>query len=527
MQNIKNKIFFKFIKFQGNRKNMFDLSNLAEVTENIKSEIKKICQKAQADYDLPKSVYSLWFADMLVLKMTDSGIFISVNTEMQQMTIESKYIDFIKQAVKNIYNSDLSVVVYTTQYGEITDEQIRSDERRIIHQKSQTYDDSATEENYNIFKLAKPNTTDNVVLTVDEIPEFTLDSGGRHENADEATQNFRANYTFDNFIVGGSNHLTYVACTVVAQSPASKYNPLFIHGPSGLGKTHLLYAMANDCARRYKNARIIYVKGEEFTNQLVESLADKDQSQFRDKYRNCDMLFVDDIQFIAGKKSTQEELFHTFNALYEAGKQIVFTSDRPPRDIQPLEDRVTSRFESGLITEIEPPDLELRIAILRRKAKDMNVKVPNDVLLYLAENVTSNIRQIEGAIKKLDAYSDLSGMGEGITLELAKNSITDILSGNEPANVTVEKVLSIVSRKFNVSIEELKGRKRTKEIAFARHVTIYTIRKITDMSLTAIGKVFDRDHSTVMSAVDAVETELKINQELALKIEDIINSVKL
>lgn len=496
--------------------NLSNLSNLAEVTENIKADIQKICQKAQIDYDLPKSVYRLWFADMIVLKITETTIFVSVNTEMQQMTIKSRYTDFIKQAVKTIYDLSVDVIVYNTQYGKVTEDQL-------------TTDDSVTAENYNIFDIIKPinsDSSDNGVLTVDEIPEFTLERGAPRGRVDVTTQNFRANYTFDNFIVGGSNRLTYVACTVVAQSPASKYNPLFIHGPSGLGKTHLLYAIANDCARRYKNSRIIYVKGEEFINQFVESLADKNPAKFREKYRHCDMLLIDDIQFIAGKTSTQEELFHTFNALYEAGKQIIFTSDRPPRDIQPLEDRITSRFESGLITEVEPPDLELRIAILSRKAKDMNVKVTNDVLLYLAENVTSNIRQIEGAIKKLDAYSGLTGTGEGITLELAKNSITDILSGNEPTNVTIDKVLSIASKKFNISIEELKSKKRTKEIVFARHATIYIIRKITDMSLIAIGKIFNRDHSSIMHAIDAVENDLKTNQGLMLKVEEVINLVK-
>ena len=501
---------------------MFDSSDLTEVTENIKAEIKK---------NVPKAAYGLWFSNMIVLKMTDLIIFISVYSEMQQMTIESRYTDLIGQAVKMLYNFNVSVVVYNTQYGEVTEDQIKADELKFSRYSYSEPDSSAVDENYNIFSLQKPAKPKSVISAadsvVDEIPEFTLDNSVQHGESNRAMQTFRANYTFDNFIVGGSNHLTYVTCTAVAQSPASKYNPLFIHGPSGLGKTHLLYAIANDCAKRYKTARIIYVKGEEFLNQFLESLVDKNQSKFREKYRHCDMLLIDDIHFIAGKTSTQEELFHTFNALYEAGKQIVFTSDRPPRDIQPLEERVTSRIESGLITEIDPPDLELRIAILKRKAKDMNVKVPNDVLLYLAENVTSNIRQIEGAIKKLDAYSGLAGTGEGITLELAKNSVTDILSGNEPATVTVDKVLSAASKKFSVSIEELKSRKRTREIVFARQVTIYTIRKITDMSLIAIGKIFDRDHSTVLSSIDAIEKELETNHELKSKIQEMINLVKI
>jgi len=313
----------------------------------------------------------------------------------------------------------------------------------------------------------------------------------------------------------------------VAEYPAVKYNPFFIYGPPGLGKTHLLCAISNEYSRRFSHAKVIYVNGEDFANELIDALAEKTRQRmqyFKEKYRTCDMLLIDDIQFIAGKIATQEEFFHTFNALYEAGKQIIFTADRPPKDMKTLEERLTSRFEWGLIVDIQPPDLELRIAILKRKSEDMGIKIPNEVLFFLAENISSNIRQIEGAIKKLNAYSYLNN--SGITLELAKASIADILSGTEPINVTVEKVLGAVSQTFGIPQEELKGKKRTKEVVLARHVAIYIIRSITDLSLPAIGKIFGRDHSTIFSAIGVIENEIENNTILSNQINDISNMAK-
>jgi len=273
--------------------------------------------------------------------------------------------------------------------------------------------------------------------------------------------------------------------------------------------------------------KVVYVNGVEFADELIDFITEKDrkkQQAFRDKYRGCDILMIDDIQFIAGKIQTQEEIFNTFNALYESEKQIIFTSDRPPKDINPLEERIKSRFESGLIVDIQPPDLELRTAILKRKSEDLGIKIPGEVMFFLAENISSNIRQIEGAAKKLNAYSYLNN--SEITLELAKSCLNDILSGTEPINVTVEKILSAVSQTYGIPQTELKGRKRTKEIAFARNVAIYIIRRITDLSLPAIGKIFGRDHSTVFSAIGAIENELKNNAALESQITGISNIAK-
>ena len=330
---------------------------------------------------------------------------------------------------------------------------------------------------------------------------------------------FNFEYTFDNFIVGSSNKFAHAACYAVAKHPAQAYNPLFIYGPSGIGKTHLLYAITNEIKKNNPNIKVLYIKGDDFTNQMIESLANKEMALFHEKYRKCDVLLIDDIQFIAGKTSTQEEFFHTFNSLYEAHKQIILTSDRPPREIQTLEDRLKTRFEWGLIADIQPPDLELRIAILKKKAEQVNIKLPEDVLTFLAENLRSNVRQIEGAIKKLGALCFLSG--KTISLETAEGCIAELLGGEEPASVTVEKIFAAVYKKYGISKEDLIGQKRNKEIAATRHIANYLIREITEMSYPNIAKIFGRNHSTVISSIEIVEKKIKNDKAFELEIENL------
>ena len=335
---------------------------------------------------------------------------------------------------------------------------------------------------------------------------------------------FNFQYTFDNFIVGASNKFAHAACIAVADRPAQAYNPLFIYGPSGLGKTHLLYAITNELKKKIANVRVIYIKGEDFTNQMIDSMSRQAMTEFRDKYRSCDVLLIDDIHFIAGKTSTQEEFFNTFNALHEAGKQIIMTSDRPPREIKTLEDRLKTRFEWGLIADIQPPDLELRTAIIKKKAELFNVSIPEDVLTFLAENLRSNIRQVEGAIKKLGAKSFLTG--RHVTMELARSCISELLGGAEPVTVTVDKIFAAVYKKYNIKREEIVSSKRTKEIANARHITVYIIRQITDMSLPNIGKIIERDHSTVISSLDTIEKRMAQNPVFRTEMEEMVKEIK-
>ncbi len=335
---------------------------------------------------------------------------------------------------------------------------------------------------------------------------------------------FNFEYTFDNFIVGSSNKFAHAACIAVADRPAQAYNPLFIYGPSGLGKTHLLYAITNELKKKITNIRVIYIKGEDFANQLIDSISRQAMNEFRDKYRSCDVLLIDDIHFIAGKTSTQEEFFNTFNALHEAGKQIIMTSDRPPREIKTLEDRLKTRFEWGLIADIQPPDLELRTAIIKKKASIFNVSIPEDVLMFLAENLRSNIRQIEGAVKKLGAKSFLTG--RHVTMELARSCISELLGGAEPVTVTVDKIFAAVYKKYNIKREDIVSTKRTKEIASARHITVYIIRQVTDMSLPNIGKIIDRDHSTAISSLNAIEKRMAQNPVFRAEMEEMVKEIK-
>ena len=501
---------------------MFDFNALNEITVKLKETLRKNVSQNPA---LPPTVYELWFSDMNVLRMTDAVIFISVNTDMQKLTIENKYRSLLTDAVKEQYGLDLKLGVYHTQNGpekfKITKETLDSHERRLLLDGVEIDWD----ENNGGGSLP-PGAAASGSKGAADIASIINSIDGEIKE-EETGKLFRFRYTFDNFVVGSSNRFAYKASVNVAQYPAVKYNPFFIYGPSGIGKTHLLCAICNEYNRRFKHMKVLYVNGVDFANELIDFITEGNRKKaqvFREKYQSCDMLLIDDIQFITGKVAVQEEIFHTFNTLYEAEKQIIFSSDRPPKDLNPLEDRIKSRFESGLIVDIQPPELELRIAILKRKAKDMQITVGNDVLFFLGENIASNIRQIEGTIKKLNAYAYLNN--SPITLELAKSSIADILSGTEPINVTVEKILAAASQTFGVPQAELKGRKRTKEIALARNAAIYIIRSITDLSLPAIGKIFGRDHSTIFSAIGAVETEIKTNHGLASQIADITNAAK-
>ncbi len=331
-------------------------------------------------------------------------------------------------------------------------------------------------------------------------------------------------FDFDHFIVGSSNKFAHAACWAVAQEPARQYNPLFIHGPSGLGKTHLMKAIIQHLRLTRPELKIRYVKGDEFTNQMIESISFGRNEQFRNAYRKVDVLFIDDIQFIAGKESTQEEFFHTFNALYEDEKQIILTSDRPPRDIPHLEDRLRTRFESGLIADIQPPDLELRIAILKNKANLMGYEMPLEVLNFIAENLVSNVRQLEGAVKKIAAQCKL--MGKGVTIDLAFQCISDMIVGSEPVAMTADKIIGKVSQKYGVSIEDLKSSKRTKHIAHARHVAVYLLRELTDMSLPQLGKYFGRDHTTILNSHKTVSEEIKKDPLLDLEMKELLKDCK-
>ena len=332
-------------------------------------------------------------------------------------------------------------------------------------------------------------------------------------------------FTFDTYIIGSSNKFAHAAALAVAANPAGAYNPLFIYGNSGLGKTHLLYAICNDLKKNHPEMTSLYIKGDDFTNELIESIRKNTTSEFHNKYRKTDILLVDDIQFIAGKDSTQEEFFHTFNTLYEAKKQIVLTSDRPPKEIQTLEDRLRTRFEWGLIADIQPPDFETRIAIIKRKAEQLDIDLPDNVSEYIATKLKTNIRQLEGAVKKMKAYHLLAGEVPSITT--AQTAISDILNNDQPPPLTVEKIIDEVARTFNVTAEDIRSSKRSSNISNARQIAIYVVREITQLSMTSIGEEFGgRDHSTIVYAIQQIEKSMKKDSKVKAMVEDTIKNIR-
>ena len=332
-------------------------------------------------------------------------------------------------------------------------------------------------------------------------------------------------YTFERFVVGSSNKFAHAAARKVADNPGESYNPLFIFGNSGLGKTHLLYSIAHTIHAHHPNYRIIYVKGDAFTNELVTAIREGRNQEFRDKYRGADVFLMDDVQFIAGRDSTQEEMFHTFNTLYESNKQIVLASDRPPKEIKTLEDRLRTRFEWGLLADIQTPDFETRIAIIRRKAQLMDISVPDDVSEYIANRLKTNIRQLEGAVKKLKAYKLLQGTSPSIVI--AQNAIRDILNDSQPVPVTVERIIAEVGRTYGISPQDIRSTKRNAQISSARQISMYIVREITQMSMSMIGEEFGgRDHSTVVYATQQVEKNMANDLRYKETVEDIIKNIR-
>lgn len=332
-------------------------------------------------------------------------------------------------------------------------------------------------------------------------------------------------FTFDTFIVGPSNKFAHAASMAVATKPAVLYNPLFIYGNSGLGKTHLLYAICNEISATNPEMNIIYIKGDEFTNELIEAIRRGTTAEFHQRYRKADVFLVDDIQFIAGKDSTQEEFFHTFNTLYEAKKQIVLTSDRPPKDIATLEERLLTRFEWGLTADIQPPDFETRIAIIKRKAELLEISLPDNVSEYIANRLKNNIRQLEGAVKKMKAYYLLNG--ESPSIATAQAAISDIINNDQPSPMTIEKIIEEVARTFGITAEDIRSSKRSANISNARQIAIYVVREITQLPQQSIGEEFGgRDHSTIVYALRQVEKSIKKDPKTKATVDDIIKNIR-
>lgn len=359
--------------------------------------------------------------------------------------------------------------------------------------------------------------------------EIISQSVSKKEDIEIKEKNIQENlnkydFTFDTFIVGSSNKFAYAASQAVAATPGQAYNPLFIYGNSGLGKTHLLNAICTEIKKNNPDAKIIYTGGEDFTNELILSIEKKTMPDFHNKYRTIDVLLVDDIQFIAGKSSTQEEFFHTFNALIQDNKQIVLTSDRPPKEISLLEDRIKTRFEWGLLADIQPPDIETRIAIIKRKAALMSFELPDEVVQYIAEKIKNNVRQLEGAVKKINALCTISGHEPSIII--AQKAIKDILSDNQPLPVTITKILDEVARTYGTTTENILSKKRNANISEARQAAMYIVREVTSLPMEKIGEEFGgKHHSTVIYNISQMEEKMNSNATTRATIQGIINNI--
>ena len=392
---------------------------------------------------------SAWFDDAEVVELNEEHLILYSASDFRREIIRRRCTDYIQDALKEIFNADAKLIVFG-------DEELAA------------------------FKSKGKATT---------------------------SMDFNPQFTFDNFVVGPSNRFAHSACIAVTNTPGQVYNPLFLYGPPGVGKTHLLYAIANGIRKTNPNANIVYIKGDQFTNELIAAIQSGKNIEFRNKYREADLFLIDDVQFIAGKESTQEEFFHTFNKLYEEHKQIVMTSDRKPSDMLTLEDRLKTRFEWGLIADIQPPDYETRMAILKNKAKSLGLQLDDDVCNYIAINVTNNVRQIEGTVKKILAYRDLNNMP--LDLPNISRAIDDMFKKEGNAVPTPSLIISQVCKYYSIDEAVLRGTLKNKGTTEARQMAIYLIRKLTNLSLPDIGKEFNRDHSTVLYAIRKVEASLK------------------
>ena len=414
---------------------------------------------------LTDTAISTWFDECEPVDIDGSRMVLKLNNDFKRGIVESRFSDMIKNALSEIFSCDFDLLILSS-------------------------------EELNDFQLKKK--------AENSLPEME-------------------GYTFDRFIVGGSNKFAHAAAMAVAENPGKNYNPLFIYGNSGLGKTHLLLAIGQSIHEKDPSKKIAYIKGDEFMNQMVKAIKNGTADEFRTKYRNVDLFLVDDIQFIAGKQAKQDEFFHTFNNIYESGNQIVITSDRPPLEMSLLDDRLRTRFEGGLMADIQPPDLETRMAITRNKASQLGLLLSDDAVEYISNKITSNIRQLEGVIKKLTAYKEI--LDDVINIDSVKRAIMDVVKTGIYIP-TPERIISETARYYGLSEADLRGQSRAKNIARARQISMYLMRSLTNLSLQDIGAEFeDRNHATVLSSIRKIEDMLDKDRAMNITIRDITSNI--
>ncbi len=423
--------------------------------------------------ELTEISFNTWIKTISPISLNSNTLELGVPTEFNKGIIESRYLPLILNAVKQVTSRELNVIV------------------TVPSSDPQKNNADNEESGYN-----------------EELPNSILNP----------------KYTFDTFVIGNGNRLAHAASVAVAEAPAQAYNPLFLYGGVGLGKTHLMHAIGHYILSQNPKSKVLYVSSEKFTNELINAIKDDRNEEFRSKYRNIDVLLIDDIQFIGGKERTQEEFFHTFNALYEANKQIIISSDRPPKEINTLEDRLRSRFEWGLTADIQSPDLETRIAILQKKAQMEKLIVPNEVLVFIADKVVSNIRELEGALNRVIAYSSLTETD--ISIDLCSEALKELLSASNNKVINTGHIIDTVARYYDIRPEEFKSQKRNRSISYPRQIAMYLCRDIIGMSLPKIGLEFGgRDHTTVIHAISKIEEDAASNMEIKRTVEELKRNI--
>jgi chromosomal replication initiator protein len=435
-------------------------------------------------------VYNAWFVPMTPVSLSNDKLILAVPNEFFREWVRERYAGLVNSRLSNIANKNIEAEFMV-----------------LVAEKQATpagaQKKPSQKEKRGWFRSVFPKQPDDIV------PRETR---------------LNPKYTFDNFVVGANNRFAHAASLAITESPARAYNPLFIYGGVGLGKTHLMHAMGNELAKKSTKTKILYISSEEFTNQLIGAIQNRTTQKFRQRYRYVDVLLVDDIHFIAGKESTQEEFFHTFNSLYDAHKQIVISSDRSPKEIPTLEERLVSRFEWGLITDIQPPDFETRIAILKKKSEKETIYLPDELFFFLAEKVRTNIRELEGALIRVVAYAKL--MNKEVSVDVAKEVLRGMIIEGEK-KIGVDLIQKKVAQYFDINFQDMKARKRTKQIAYPRQIAMYLSRDLTDLSLPEIGHFFGgRDHSTVIHACEKIERDLKHDEKMRWVVDKLVLSIK-
>jgi chromosomal replication initiator protein DnaA len=414
-------------------------------------------------------VFNTWIKKLIPMSLENNCLILKTEQNFFKNTIEQRYLDKIINILQSVCNSDIIAKIVT---------------------------------------------------------EADLSNKPNKKIKSSSNNNLNPKYIFETFVRGKSNELAYAAALAIAEAPGkTTYNPLFLYGGVGLGKTHLMHSIGNYILNQNPNTKVLYASTETFTNELINSIRERKNQEFRNKYRDIDVLLIDDIQFLSDKEGTQEEFFHTFNTLYEANKQIVISSDQPPKEIKTLEERLRSRFGCGLIVDITLPDFETRTAIVEKKAELDHIKIPTEVTKFIAKNIVSNIRELEGALNKVAAYSKLTNMQ--ITIELAEQALRDLIIDSPKPDITVEFIQEIVANYYNITVEDMRGKKRTQTIAYPRQIAMYLSRKLIDMSLPKIGERFGgRDHSTIIHGCDKIFTEIENNPKLQKTIDELEKKIK-